>query len=52
MAIPIKSIPELRGQATVYFVNTVVESGARRHSIDFAKQSVTMERILVKAKLK
>jgi hypothetical protein len=51
MAIVIKSIPVLKHKAAMAFARNIIANSARKHSIDFSKQSNVASKILAKAKI-
>jgi hypothetical protein len=51
LASPIKTVPELRGDAAARFVAAADAAFANRGSVVFSKQNAAMKAILKKAKL-
>ena len=51
MAIAIKSIPTLKGEAAIKFVKKAEAASKKRATIDFSKQIKIATKILKKAKL-
>ncbi len=48
MAIPIKSIPELKGKLASEFVKMATANVKKMHSVDFSKQAEKAKKIIEK----